>query len=187
MLLAIKTRILQAIERAGYVVIKVADYRRREALIADYEVELTQRADRIADFEKLRGYHEAELTRRAERIAQLEELCGHLAPEPTQRTQRLYAELTRPAANVGRFEKLVGDPGLGLTWQHPSSFATADDLASRLAREHDARELEAARAETWDLRTLAAELQWQLEEARRERSDRNDPGSHGAAGASPAT
>ena len=207
----LKKRILRFIERKGYVVTKVSDHQRRERLVADYEAELTQRADRIAQLEKLRGYHEAELTKRAEHIAQLEQRRDDPAVEPTRRAARLaepYTELAGPVERVDQFEKLRADlgaeptpqgprrfaenPGLRfatllpeLAWSHPYERAAEDrdqarlltrklvetDHEFRLGRERDARELEAARAETWELKVLAAELQSQLDSARQQQAE----------------
>jgi hypothetical protein len=107
-----KQRILRLIERAGYVVTKVADRDQREQFISELE---------------------AELARRAERVAQLEEVRAALARKLSE-----------------------------------------TDCAFRLGRERDARELEAARTETWELRVLAAELRQQLDGVRHERSEHND-------------
>jgi hypothetical protein len=111
-----KKRILRLIERAGYVVTKVADHHRREQLIS-------------------------------ERIAQLEKVRAALAKELDQQRDRALLA-ARKLSEI--------------------------DCECRLGRERDARELETARAETWELRVVAAELQHQLDGVQRERSEHDD-------------
>jgi O-methyltransferase len=94
----VKKRILQFIERVGYVVIKAADHQQREQLVADHRLATRKLVDTDREF--------------------------------------------------------------------------------RLGRERDARELEAARAETWELKVLAAELQNQLDHIRQQRTEQNDLLSH---------
>ena len=124
-----KKRILLLIERAGYVVVKRADHDRREQLISELETELTRRAERVGELEKVR------------------------------------AALTKELDRVDLAERRLAEA----------------DREFRLGRERDARGLEAARAETWQFRVLAAELRQQLDDLRQERSERTDLLDHSLA------
>jgi hypothetical protein len=103
-----KKYILRLIERAGYVVTKIADQERRAHLVAGLQAELTRRAKRVIELENA----------------------------------------TRKLVEAGR------------------------DL--RLGRERDARELEAARAETWQLKESVAELRRELDGLRQEQNEEGD-------------
>ena len=103
-----KKYILRLIERAGYVVTKIADHQRREHLIAGLQAERTRRAERVIGLEKA--------------------------------TRKLVEA----------------------------------DRDFRLGRERDARELEAARAETWRLKERVAELRRELDGLRREQKEEGD-------------
>jgi Macrocin-O-methyltransferase (TylF) len=180
---SVKKRILGFIEREGYVVTKVGDYQQREQLMADYEAELTQRADRIAQLEKLRGYHEAELTQRADRIAQLEKAGGNPAAEPIRQGPRQFPTNQNLRSATVVPESAWCDPDERVAELEADLAKRAElltrklveaDHEFRLGRERDARELEAARAETWDLNVLAAELRNQLDRARQQQTEQHD-------------
>ena len=97
-------------------------------------------------------------------ILRLIERAGYVVTKTADQERReqfiadLQAELTQRGERVAELE------------QARRKFVEAD-RDFRLGRERDARALEAARAETWQLKGLAAELQRELDALREQRTD----------------
>jgi O-methyltransferase len=119
----IKRGILWLVQRAGYVITKVADNDQREQLFRTVEADLQQRAEVASRLE---------------------------------------------SANEGLREDL--DQERNRTLVAVQKLAEAD-REFRLARERDRRELETARAETWEFREQAADLQRKWDSLHQERGE----------------
>jgi DNA repair exonuclease SbcCD ATPase subunit len=199
----IKKGILQLFERQGYVANEAAHHRPRQQLISDLRTEVTQPAERTARLEERRSDREIEPTRqdpvdfpttgrlRFDTLLpespwrDLSELEAELALR-AERVAELEAELALRAERVAELEKARAALVEELDQHRERALQVARKLAEtdrefRLGRERDARELEAARAETWELRMLAADLRQQLDGVRQERGEHDHRSNHSPA------
>lgn len=106
MLSTTKKRILRLIERAGYVVTKVADHERREQLI---DAELTRRAERVAELENLQAALATELNQQRDRALQAERKLFETDHTFRLGHERHARELETARAEIWEFRALAAE------------------------------------------------------------------------------
>jgi Macrocin-O-methyltransferase (TylF) len=148
---SMKQHLLRLIQRAGYVVTKVADYNRRDEFIAQLENDL-QIVQTALD-QELAEERDRARAAALEFSSQLAEERDRARVAALEFSSQLAEERDRARAAALEFSIRLDDERARAAWQ----FSEAD-REFRLGRERDARELEASRAETWAIREAKREL-----------------------------